>query len=103
MTVPLLLLRKRTITPLLPNKRRLKLHLIAFILIIRAILAPQMLNYFPSILESLLTLMGRIFLTGVTKCNIIFFSLHPSIWDIVENGMNIPSIDNENYNEVEIE
>jgi hypothetical protein len=28
------------------------------------------------------------------------FGLHPSIWDIVENGMNIPNIDDPNYNEI---
>jgi hypothetical protein len=31
------------------------------------------------------------------------FSFHPCIWDIVENGMHIPNVDNENYNEVEVE
>jgi hypothetical protein len=29
-------------------------------------------------------------------------SLHPCIWDIVENGMNILYVDDENYNEVEV-
>jgi hypothetical protein len=31
------------------------------------------------------------------------FSLHPCIWDIVENGINIPYLDDENYAEVEVE
>jgi hypothetical protein len=31
------------------------------------------------------------------------FSLHPCIWDIVENGFNISDVDDENYNEVEVE
>jgi hypothetical protein len=31
------------------------------------------------------------------------FSLHPCIWDIVENGINIPSVYDENYNDVEVE
>jgi hypothetical protein len=33
----------------------------------------------------------------------LLFSLHPSIWDIVDNGMSIPSIHDENYNKVELE
>ena len=33
----------------------------------------------------------------------LLFSLHPSIWDIVDNGMSIPSIHDENYNKVEEE
>jgi hypothetical protein len=32
-----------------------------------------------------------------------FFSVHPSIWDIVEDGMQIPDSDDENYNIVEVE
>jgi hypothetical protein len=31
------------------------------------------------------------------------FSLHPCIWDIVENGFNIPDIHDDDYNEVEID
>jgi hypothetical protein len=31
------------------------------------------------------------------------FSLHPCIQDIVENGINIPNVDNENYNEIEVQ
>jgi hypothetical protein len=31
------------------------------------------------------------------------YSLHPSIWDIVENIMQIPNIDDENYNVVKVE
>jgi hypothetical protein len=30
-------------------------------------------------------------------CNRLF-SLHPSIWDIVENGMHVVDSDDENYN-----
>jgi hypothetical protein len=31
------------------------------------------------------------------------FSLHPSIWDIVENGMQIRDIDDENFDDIEVE
>jgi hypothetical protein len=29
--------------------------------------------------------------------------LHPCILDIIENGINIPNVDNESYNKVEVE
>jgi hypothetical protein len=35
-------------------------------------------------------------------CNYLY-SLHPSIWDIVKNGMQIPDSDDESYNVVEVE
>jgi hypothetical protein len=31
------------------------------------------------------------------------FSLHPCIWDIIENGFNIPDVHDEDCNEVEVE
>jgi hypothetical protein len=31
---------------------------------------------------------------GVIKCVVIYFSLHPSIWEIVENGMQFDNTDN---------
>jgi hypothetical protein len=37
--------------------------------------------------------MERIILSGVIKC-VVIYSLHPSIWEIVENGMHFDSSDN---------
>jgi hypothetical protein len=31
------------------------------------------------------------------------FSLHQCIWDIVENGFNIPDVHDDDYNEVEVD
>jgi hypothetical protein len=37
--------------------------------------------------------MEKTILSGVIKC-VVIFSLHPSIWEIVENGMHYDNIDN---------
>jgi hypothetical protein len=44
--------------------------------------------------------MRRIIHGGVIKCGIIYFLLHPRIWDIVENGMQCVHNDDENYNAI---
>jgi hypothetical protein len=62
-----------------------------------------MSNCFLFLLANLLVLMERIILGGAIKCVVIFFSLHPSIWDMVENGMQIPDIDDEIFDDIEVE
>jgi hypothetical protein len=52
-----------------------------------------MLICFQSHLVNLHTLMEKTTLFGVTKC-VVTYSLHPSIWEIVENGMHFDSTDN---------
>jgi hypothetical protein len=44
--------------------------------------------------------MGRIILSGAIKCVAIYFYLHPSIWDIVENGMHVLDTDDKNHNAI---
>jgi hypothetical protein len=51
-----------------------------------------MLIYCLFLLASLLILMGR-FLLSHKMCSHLF-SLHPSIWEVVENGMHFDSSDN---------
>jgi hypothetical protein len=46
---------------------------------------------------------GEDYFGGVTKWCSHLFSLHPSIWDIVENGMQIPDNDDKNFNDIEVE
>jgi hypothetical protein len=53
----------------------------------------QMLICYQFLLENLPTLMERTILSGVIKC-VVIYSLHPSIWEIVENGMHFDSTDN---------
>jgi hypothetical protein len=43
--------------------------------------------------------MGRIILGGTTKCSHLF-SLHPSIWDVVENVMRILDSIDDNHNAI---
>jgi hypothetical protein len=38
--------------------------------------------------------MEKTTLSRVIKCVVIYFSLHPSIWEIVENGMYFDSTNN---------
>jgi hypothetical protein len=54
----------------------------------------QMHIYYIFHLENPLTLMEKIILSGVIKCVVIYFSLHPSLWEIVENGTHFDSSDN---------
>jgi hypothetical protein len=63
-------------------------------LIILVFCTTPMLIYYLFLLVSPLTLMGKIILFGVIKCVVIYFSLHPSIWEVVENGMHFDSNDN---------
>jgi DNA integrity scanning protein DisA with diadenylate cyclase activity len=81
-----------TTTTMTPRQRRNRLiktiHLI--ILIFCTIL---MLICYQFLLENLPTLMERTILSGVIKC-VVIYSLHPSIWEIVENGMHFDSTDN---------
>jgi hypothetical protein len=37
--------------------------------------------------------MEKTILSGVIKCVVIYFFLHPSIWEIVENRMHFDSTD----------
>jgi hypothetical protein len=51
----------------------------------------------PIVKASLLTFMGEDYSWWSHKmCNHLF-SLHPSIWDVVENGMHVVDSDDENY------
>jgi hypothetical protein len=74
-----------------PKERRIikTIHLItpAFRII-------QMPIYFLFLLENPHTLMERITHFGAIKCVVTYFYLHPSIWEIVENGMHFDSTDN---------
>jgi hypothetical protein len=71
-----------TTTTLRQRKRRL-IKIILLITLTFPII--QMCIYFQFPLENLHTLMER---------TIRLFSLHPSIWEIVENGMHFDSTDN---------
>jgi hypothetical protein len=62
-------------------------------LIILASLIIQMLIFYQFHLGNPHTLMEKTILSGVIKC-VVIFSLHPSIWEIVENGMHFDSTDN---------
>jgi hypothetical protein len=73
------------------RKRRLIKTIPLIIPVFRTI---QMPIYFLFLLENPHTLMERITHSGVIKCVVIYFSLHPSIWEIVENGMHFDSTDN---------
>jgi hypothetical protein len=45
-------------------------------------------------LDKPFTLMGKIILFGVIKCVVIYSLFHPSIWEVVENGVHFCSNDN---------
>jgi hypothetical protein len=47
--------------------------------------------------------MRRSILGGVIRSAYHLFSLHPSIWDIVENGMQYVDSDDENYNVIHMQ
>jgi hypothetical protein len=85
------------------EQKWLNLNSIALNLIIRVFLAIQIPNCFLFLLVSLLTLMGRIILGGVTKCVVIFFFTPLLHLVHCRNGMHIPDVDDESYNEVEVE
>jgi hypothetical protein len=90
-------------TPALQRKRWLNKTIPKCLLITRAFLTIPMLIYFPYLLERLLTLMGRAIHGGVTKCVVIYFSLPPRIWNVVENGMRLLDSDDENYNAIDVQ
>jgi hypothetical protein len=45
--------------------------------------------------------MGRTIHGGAINCIVNFFSLHPSIWDVVKYGMQLLDRDDENYNAID--
>jgi hypothetical protein len=45
--------------------------------------------------------MRRTILDGTIKCVVTYFSLHPSIWDIEENGMHMLDSNDEIYNAID--
>jgi DNA integrity scanning protein DisA with diadenylate cyclase activity len=84
------LLHHTTTTTLQRRKRLIKtIHLI--ILVFHSI---QVLICYQFHLGNLHTLMEKTTLSRVIKCVVIYFSLHPSIWEIVENGMYFDSTNN---------
>jgi flagellar basal body-associated protein FliL len=64
------------------------------LLIIHVSLIIRMLTYCLFHLENPLTSMEKIIPSRVIKMRSHLFSLHPSIWEIVENGMHFYSSDN---------
>jgi cation transport ATPase len=66
-------------------------------IIILEFLIIQVPNYLLFLSVNHLTLMVRIIHGGVIIRSLLY-SLHPSIWDVVETGMQIPESDDEQYN-----
>ena len=62
----------------------------------------QLPNYFLFLLVNHHTLMVGIIIGG-HKMKCYLYSLHPSIWDVLELGMEIPNIDDKNYSPMEVE
>jgi hypothetical protein len=77
-------LHQRTTTTLLQRKKRLS-NITFFI--IPTLHTTSMLIYCLFLLASPLTLLRKIILFGIIKCVVIYFFLHPCIWEVVENGI----------------
>jgi DNA integrity scanning protein DisA with diadenylate cyclase activity len=90
-TLPLLHQGMTTTMTTHPKERRL---IKTTPLITLASLIIQMLICYQFHLGNHHTLMEKTILSGVIKCIVIYFSLHPSIWEIVENGMHFDNTDN---------
>jgi cation transport ATPase len=73
------------------------------LLITCVFLTMPMLIYCLLLLANILTLLGSTILGGVIRCTIIYFSLHPRIWNVVENGMHVIDSDDENYNAIHMQ
>jgi hypothetical protein len=89
-TPPVLHQEKTTMKTRLKRNRLIK----TILLIILAFCSIPMLICFQFHSVNLHTLMEKTTPFGVTKCVITWISLHPSIWEIVENGMHFDSTDN---------
>jgi hypothetical protein len=87
------LLHQRTTTTMTPLQRKRRIIKIILLIILASHII-QMLIYCLFHLASHLTLMGKIIHFGAVKMRSHLFSLHPSILEVVENGMHFDSSDN---------
>jgi hypothetical protein len=94
-------LRTMTMPILPPRNRRLNKTTPKYLLIILVFFTIPMPIFFIFLLASLLTSIRRTILDGAIKCVVAFFSLHPSIWDIEENGMHMLDSNDEIYSAID--